>query len=149
MVRGAGCCTKGPEFESRVRHGCQTVCLQPHGQSGSALNNWQTEVPGSFLSREVIMAKIYINFEQSKYTKMHQEETSSIGITTGARYTHRLRLSIQPFGVFLVFSETRVNTGQDPFERSPRKALHQQTQFPSETIGISTYTNTTLITKFT
>ena len=31
---------------------------------------------------------------------------------------------------FVVFSKTRVNTGEDPLERSPRKALPLQAQFP-------------------
>ena len=36
----AGYCTKGSGFESRVRHGCQTVRSWPHQRlSGSALKN--------------------------------------------------------------------------------------------------------------
>ena len=42
----------------------------------------------------------------------------------GARFNLRTRLSTQPFGVFIFFSETRVNTGQDPLERPPRRAFH-------------------------
>ena len=36
----------------------------------------------------------------------------------------------------VVFPETRVNTGQDPLGRAPRKALQPQTQIPCETIGL-------------
>ena len=41
----------------------------------------------------------------------------------------------------VVFSETRVNTGQDPLERPPRRALHLYAQVLSETIGLNTYNN--------
>ena len=37
-----------------------------------------------------------------------------------------------------VFSETRVNTGQDPLERHSLRAFHLQAQVPSETIGLNT-----------
>ena len=38
----------------------------------------------------------------------------------------------------VVFSETRVNTGQDPLERRLRRALHLQIQIPREIIGLNT-----------
>ena len=40
----------------------------------------------------------------------------------------------------VVFSETSVNTGQDPLERPPRRASHLQAQVLLETIGLNTYT---------
>ena len=49
VVRGAGCYTKSPRFESRVRHGCQTVRPRPH--QWLRRNTSRREVPGSFLSR--------------------------------------------------------------------------------------------------
>ena len=52
VVRGAGCYIKGPGFESRVRHGYQTVRPRPHQWlSGSALNILRRKVQGSILGR--------------------------------------------------------------------------------------------------
>ena len=42
----------------------------------------------------------------------------------------------------VVSSETRVNTGQDPLERTPRRVLHPQAQVPRETIGLKIYNPT-------
>ena len=85
MVKEVGCCTKGPGFESRVRHGYQTVRPWPHQWLRS--KTVRLEVPGSFVGRAC-------------------------------------RPSLSEFSV--VFSEIRVNTGWDPLERSPRRALHSQ-----------------------
>ena len=52
VFRGAGCYTKGPEFESRVRHGCQTIRPRhPQKLSISALKVGRREVPGSIFGR--------------------------------------------------------------------------------------------------
>ena len=45
----AGCCTKGPGFEFRVRHGYQTVCPLPRQRLRSKTG--RREVPSSFLGR--------------------------------------------------------------------------------------------------
>ena len=51
VVRRAGCYTKGPGFESRVRHGCQTVRPRSYQWlSGSAPNTGRREGPGSNLA---------------------------------------------------------------------------------------------------
>ena len=39
----------------------------------------------------------------------------------------------------MVFFETRVNTGQDPLERPPRRALHLQSQVPQADNWTHTY----------
>ena len=53
----------------------------------------------------------------------------------GSNPDRACRPSHSEFSVF--FSETRVNTGQDPLERPPsRRALHPQAQIPCETIGL-------------
>ena len=44
--------------------------------------------------------------------------------TGGGGFKSRSSLSIQPFGVFVVFSKIRGNTDQDPLERHPRRAFH-------------------------
>ena len=41
----------------------------------------------------------------------------------------------------VVFSETRVNTGQDPLKRPPRRAFHLYLQVQRETIGFKPYKN--------
>ena len=41
VVRGAGWNTKGPGFESRVRHGCQTVRPRPHQWLRSKTGKWE------------------------------------------------------------------------------------------------------------
>ena len=52
VADGASCNTKGPGFESRVRHGCQTVCPWPLLRlCGSALKTGRREVPGSIPAR--------------------------------------------------------------------------------------------------
>ena len=43
----------------------------------------------------------------------------------------------------VVFSETRVNTGQDPLERPPRRASHPLALVPRETIGHKPYNQPT------
>ena len=50
VVRGDGCYTKGPGFESRVQHGCQTVHPR-HDQwlNRSPLNIGRRQVPGSII----------------------------------------------------------------------------------------------------
>ena len=49
VVRGAGCYTKGPGFESRVRHGCQTVRPRSHQWLRSKTD--RRDLPGLFLGR--------------------------------------------------------------------------------------------------
>ena len=61
----------------------------------------------------------------------------------GSILDHACRPSRSEFS--LVFSETRVNTGQDPLERPPRRALHSQAQVPSETIGLVTNNQLSLL----
>ena len=52
VVRGVGCCTKGPGLGSRVMHRCQTVRPRPHQWlSGSAPKIGRRGVPGSILGR--------------------------------------------------------------------------------------------------
>ena len=52
----------------------------------------------------------------------------------GSFFSHACRSSHSEFS--LDFSKTRGNTGQDPFERSPRRALHLLAKVPRETIGL-------------
>ena len=44
VIREASCCTKGLGFESRVRHGCQTVHFRPHQWLRSKLVNRKYQV---------------------------------------------------------------------------------------------------------
>ena len=62
--------------------------------------------------------------------------------TGGAKFKPWSRLSTQAFGVFLVFSETRVNTGQDPLERPSRWACSLQAQVLQADNWPSTYSQT-------
>ena len=69
-------------------------------------------------------------------------------LTGGEILNSRSRLSTQPLVVFRVFSEIRVNTGQDPLERTPRRAFHLQALVPREAIGLNTNNNNNNINKF-
>ena len=79
------------------------------------------------------------------YHKLLHQQRSGSDLETGGREVPcsiagpACRPSRSEFSV--VFSETRVNTGQDHLERSPWRALRLQSKVPSMTIGFNAATN--------
>ena len=92
VVRKAGCCTKGLWFESRVRHGCQTVRPWPHQYLHSKTGT--REVPDPFLGRacrpsrsdfSVVFLRNSIQYGLRSFRKTTTESTPPIvsGPTSG------------------------------------------------------------------
>ena len=60
-----------------------------------------------------------------------------------ARFNSNRACRLSRSEIFVIFSETRENTSQDPLERPPRRAYHPLAQVPRETIGHKPYNQST------
>ena len=87
-----------------------------------------------------ILKKISLSGHFQVLCCVSNQQLSGSALKTGKRevpgFFPRSRLSTQPMG----FSETRVNTGQDPLKRPPRKVLSHRPRSHMQTIGLNPIT---------
>ena len=81
MARWAGCYTKGPEFESWIRHGCQTLRPKPHQWLNSKLVDGRCQVHSSVALVDVAIRSFpWFSPNSSKYELRSLRKTPTEGI---------------------------------------------------------------------